>query len=381
MSRAKLTTEAFIKKAKEVHGDTYDYSKLEYKGTNYKVKIICPIHGEFEQDPSSHRRGFGCRECGNIKKGKSRREKNRSSFIEKAKKIHGDKYDYSLIKYEKYSKKITVICKLHGEFRIRPSNFLWGQGCRKCAYEYKASKLRISNHDFLIMLRKKFGYKFEYPDLNKLNLKDSMTIICKNHGKFITQAESHLRSKYGCKKCADEMMDMPSKLTQEGAKKKIRKVWGDRYILDDFIYKNVRSKCNLTCGIHGPFSVTFAALIWQGKGCHECGKEIGRLGDTVAELKKKQIFIPGSFYLIECILDDEKFFKVGITTQNLLSRYGPRGRNTKIPYEYKLILQRDIGLIDAYELEQSILKKNPNRYIPKIKFAGWTECLNENPFY
>ena len=59
----RLTTEEFIKKAKEVHGDKYDYSKVEYKNTSTKVCIICPEHGEFWQTPNEHLQGHGCRKC------------------------------------------------------------------------------------------------------------------------------------------------------------------------------------------------------------------------------------------------------------------------------------------------------------------------------
>lgn len=59
----KLTTEEFIKRAKEVHGDKYDYSKVEYKNNKTPVTIICPIHGEFQQRPSNHLNGNGCKKC------------------------------------------------------------------------------------------------------------------------------------------------------------------------------------------------------------------------------------------------------------------------------------------------------------------------------
>ena len=58
-----LTTEEFITRAKLRHGDKYDYSLVDYKSSTEKVKIICPIHGVFEQAPVSHLRGCGCCEC------------------------------------------------------------------------------------------------------------------------------------------------------------------------------------------------------------------------------------------------------------------------------------------------------------------------------
>ena len=54
-------TVRFIENAKKVHGDKYDYSKVQYVDSDTKVCIVCPIHGEFEQFPGNHLRGYGCR--------------------------------------------------------------------------------------------------------------------------------------------------------------------------------------------------------------------------------------------------------------------------------------------------------------------------------
>lgn len=63
------TTDAFLKQAKEIHGDKYDYSKSIYVSAFTKIKIICHLHGEFEQEPSSHIRGFGCKKCASVLNG------------------------------------------------------------------------------------------------------------------------------------------------------------------------------------------------------------------------------------------------------------------------------------------------------------------------
>jgi hypothetical protein len=84
---AKLTTEEFIKKAREVHGDKYDYSKVEYVGSESKVCIVCPEHGEFWQAPHTHLRGGGCPIC------VGRAKMRTSDFIKRARSIHGNKYD------------------------------------------------------------------------------------------------------------------------------------------------------------------------------------------------------------------------------------------------------------------------------------------------
>ena len=115
----KLNTEDFIKRAKEVHGDKYDYSKVEYKGNSKKVIIICPEHREFEQIPANHLRGAGCKKCATIETHK-KQSNTTESFIKKAKEVHGDKYDYSKVEYINNREKVIIICPEHGPFKQKP---------------------------------------------------------------------------------------------------------------------------------------------------------------------------------------------------------------------------------------------------------------------
>ena len=132
----KITTKVFIEKAKEIHGDKYDYSLAEYKNQKIKVKIICnKCKKVFEQFPVNHiRYQHGCPNCCLTKK------KTVEQFIEKAKEIHGDKYDYSLVEYKNTWTKIKIICQAHGEFFQKPMEHLRGHGCLQCALERNKSK-------------------------------------------------------------------------------------------------------------------------------------------------------------------------------------------------------------------------------------------------
>lgn len=100
MHRTQLTTADFIARAREIHGDKYDYSKTKYSNRKSKVTIICPKHGIFKQAAYSHLRGCGCKKCSNKNK------LTTEEFIKKAKDIHGNKYDYSKTKYKSYSSKV-----------------------------------------------------------------------------------------------------------------------------------------------------------------------------------------------------------------------------------------------------------------------------------
>ena len=128
------TIEQFIGEATKVHGDTYDYSNVEYTGDKSKIKIICKEHGEFKQTAGVHTRGRGCWECGIIKRSQSSR-KTTAQFIEQAKALHGDKYDYSKVMYNTSNIKVTIICKIHGEFNQTPNNHTHKtnkRGCSRC---------------------------------------------------------------------------------------------------------------------------------------------------------------------------------------------------------------------------------------------------------
>jgi hypothetical protein len=145
------TTEEFIRRAKKVHGDKYDYSKVEYKGTHTKVCIICPIHGEFFQTPNNHLHGQGCLACG------GRKQLTKEEFIQKAREVHGDKYDYSKVEYVNKNTKVKIICPIHGEFEQEPNSHLEGKGCPNCYHKTKKYKFNLleefeSEYDFKAFL-------------------------------------------------------------------------------------------------------------------------------------------------------------------------------------------------------------------------------------
>jgi len=117
----------FIKKSIEVHGDKYDYSLVNYINSQKKVKIICHKHGVFEQNATSHIQGSGCFKC-YIES----RKIGKDEFIKRSIEKHGDKYDYSLVKYENIYTKVKIICKEHGIFKQKPHSHLQGYGCSKC---------------------------------------------------------------------------------------------------------------------------------------------------------------------------------------------------------------------------------------------------------
>lgn len=195
--RQRSTTEQFVLKAQQRHNHTYDYSLVEYKNNKTKVKIICRDHGVFEQTPGKHLSGTTCPKC-------LGRYKTTPDFISQAKQVHGDKYDYSLVYYIQNNKKVTILCNTHGTFLQRPDGHLQGQGCPKCVgkdkttqdfiqqakrvhgdkYDYTDS-FYIKTHDKVKILCGKHGV-FEQTPVNHVVHKQG----CPKCGNWISEPET-----------------------------------------------------------------------------------------------------------------------------------------------------------------------------------------------
>lgn len=189
----KLTLKEFIEKAKKVHNNKYDYSLVEYKNSTTKIKIICPIHGEFMQTSKDHLAGKGCILCGGHKKS------SLEEFISRAKKVHGNKYDYSKARYINAKKPICITCPKHGDFWQTPDNHIRGQGCKLCANNAFKKMYKKEQALFISKAIEIHGNKYDYSLVDYVNNKTAVKIICLIHGIFMQPPITHYKS--GCPKC------------------------------------------------------------------------------------------------------------------------------------------------------------------------------------
>ena len=194
-----MKTKNFIERAKEVHGDKYNYSKVNYINAHTKVCIICPEHGEFLQTPHNHLKGSGCPKC-YLENKKGNRE-YREKFIEKSKNIHRDKYDYSSVSYVNNRTLVDIICPTHGIFKQTPSNHIAGCGCPKCGIENRLKSHILTTEEFIKKAKLVHGDKYDYSKVEYINNQTPVTIICKTHGEFKQAPHEHLDG-CGCQKCA-----------------------------------------------------------------------------------------------------------------------------------------------------------------------------------
>ena len=187
------TTEQFIKEATEVHGNKYSYENVNYVNSHTLVNITCKIHGGFMQSPTNHLQGKGCPKCAN---------KNVTSgeFIEKARKVHGNYYDYSKVNYVNNRTKVCIICPEHGEFWQTPNSHLSGRGCLKCGILKQAEQRTDDCQNFVEKSRMVHGDKYDYSNVEYINAHVPVSIICKKHGIFKQIPYVHLAG-CGCPVC------------------------------------------------------------------------------------------------------------------------------------------------------------------------------------
>ena len=185
----RFDTNIFIEKSKEIHGDFYDYSLVDYKNMKEHVKIICPDHGIFEQNPYKHLLGRGCRKCAN------NYPYTTESYIEKCITIHGNKYDYSLVEYKGNKNKIKIICPTHGVFEQTPLSHLKGYNCPICSGKYN-----FTTDIFIEKSKEIHGNKYDYSLVDYKNDRTKIKIICPTHGIFEQEPRHHIRGS-GCPVC------------------------------------------------------------------------------------------------------------------------------------------------------------------------------------
>ncbi len=212
-----ISFEKFLEKGRAIHGEKYDYSIANYKIMSQNIQIICFEHGMFEQTPSNHLLGYGCEKCGKLNT-KNKLALDTKTFIQRAKEIHGDDFDYSKTIYKNNHTDVTVICKIHVDFKVNPNVHTRKnnpiRGCKECANE----KLRIERSDSKENFIKKAimanGDRYDYSLVEYKNARELVTVICNVHGEFKTFPDAHIRRNVGCPNCGREVVTIGKTLKE-----------------------------------------------------------------------------------------------------------------------------------------------------------------------
>ena len=278
----KISTKEFIQKAQAVHGDRYDYSKVEYVNAQTNVCIICRLHGEFWQRPSHHINGRGCPKCAaqvnasnmrhwtkemcfeeaqkytemkafrtesesaynaalkhkwlkdytwltysiKVTPKKKRQNYTQAEIIERLRSIFGERYSYDKVEYRAMKVPITLVCHEkdsdgveHGEFSMRPDNIFSGkQGCPKC-YDDRRSRLQRKPIEiFIEEANKVHGGLYEYHKVDYINTNSKVCIVCPTHGDFWQTPSNHLKGK-GCPYCSGNAKKWSKETCEQEARK------------------------------------------------------------------------------------------------------------------------------------------------------------------
>lgn len=283
----KLTTEEFIKKATDVHGNKYDYSKVFYNSNKQKICIICPEHGEFWQRPNDHLNGNGCPICSGRKKSTT------EEFIIKANLVHNNYFDYSKTIYTTANTKVTVTCPIHGDFNVKANNHLTGHNCPKCSDEgitHLISKLpkngnrtkKISNEEVIDRIHELFGDKYNVNEVEYINNNTKIKLYCNEydeygirHGTFFI-TPLHLFTGQGCPKCGKNY-----RLTTEDFIQRSNVIHDNKYDYTKSEYKSTHRNVIITCPEHGDFKQSPANHL-RGQGCPKC--DISLLENEICKL-------------------------------------------------------------------------------------------------
>jgi hypothetical protein len=246
------STEKFIEKCKNIHGDKYLYEKVEYIGNRINIIITCKKHGDFNQRPHNHLIGKGCPSCSGNK------PLIKDVFIEKSKIKHNNIYDYSLVNYVNSNTQVDIICKIHGIFKQLPKKHKNGSGCQKCGGSEKLTK-----EDFITKSNKIHYNRYDYSLVIYKGNKYKIDILCKEHGIFKQLPSNHLKG-FGCSKCSNKHIPNNIEFIE-----KANRIHNNLYKYDKVNYINCKTKIDIECSKHGIFKQTPNSHL-TGRGCQKC---------------------------------------------------------------------------------------------------------------
>ena len=246
-----------------------------------------------------------------------------AEFISKAKAIHGDKYDYSLVNYTTSQSKVTIVCAEHGNFDQQPNAHLRHQGCPFCGNLSHTLK----QEEFISKAKAIHGNKYDYSLANYITNTTEITILCKIHGIFKCMPRDHIRvTGRGCACCAHD-----ARTTQQDVFiKRIVAIHGDKYDYSKTLYKNRRNKITIICKHHGEFQQTSRSHL-SGTGCPSCKTSKGE-NDIAKWLTDANIKFIRQHKFIDCVNKQQLKFDFYCQTINTCVEYDGKQHYTPIKY-------------------------------------------------
>ncbi len=288
-------------------------------------------------------------------------KKSQEQYIEDAKGVHKDRYDYSKVEYCGNKIPIIIVCKIHGEFSQVPVTHLQGANCYKCGKEAMASRCRRSKEEFIITSNIKHNNYYDYSKVVYKNNRTKIIITCPVHGDFEKTPCKHLEGA-GCMKC---LYEVRTKTTEQFVKE-VSIIHDNFYTYKETIYTHSGNKVIITCPEHGNF-LQRAKAHREGNGCPSCSKEMNNFRRS----HYVSLSEDSTLYLIRAYNDEEEFYKIGKTIYKVKQRFS----KGSIPYNYEILHELKLEIGEIYDLEIELHKKYKSfQYTPKVNFCGCTEC-------
>lgn len=288
------------------------------------------------------------------------KRKTTAQFIQDARKIHGQKYDYSLVLYVNAREKVKIFCPDHGIFDQTPNSHLNGQGCILCGIDRRSKKRALGLSGFVEKALATHGEKmYDYSRVDYCSNHKKVKIICPSHGEFLQTPHDHLQGA-GCPLCASEARSKIKRNTKNQFIQSAKAIHGEKYSYLLTEYVNSKAKIKITCPDHGVFLQRPNCHL-NGRGCPECA-------DHGFNHQKQALLY---FVLVESKTDC--FWKIGITNTTIEKRFS----------EHKLIQRRFEWLISdgwkAKKIEKMVLQSFDAYRLPpdpkRLKRGGFTECF------
>lgn len=278
--RKKVTTEDFISRAREIHGDKYDYSKVNYTDSRIKVCIICNECGAiFWQTPKNHLCGSGCPACGR-KRIISKEAKSNEDFLLDCKRILGNGYSYDKTQYNGSKERVCITCQKHGDFWKFPCQIYSGSGCPTCK---KEQTLEENKKNFFEKAKEVHGDKYSYEKSVYINSRTKIEIICHRHGSFWIVPNAHVNG-VGCPRCFNEELRGKGRmLSYQDFIYQASIIHKNKYsyeLINENNYIDTKHKVPIICQEHGVFWQTPHSHK-EGVGCPHCPPSTISVGENM----------------------------------------------------------------------------------------------------
>lgn len=307
------------------------------------------------------------------------------SFIKAVKLIHKDSFDYSKVIYINSHTNVEVICPIHGSRFMTPGNLLNGCKCKLCKSKETMLKRMINTEEFIIQSKIIYGAdKFGYSKCIVNDGRNSkVVLICKVHGEFITDANSHLSGKSACPNCRKNKKKSYDQIIND-----FKQAHGDFYNYSKFIFKNTKTKGIIVCPLHGEF-LQIPEVHKKGVGCPKCARE-SYISKKETKWLDDIIKLPNSseYRQKEIIIDGKRFVVDGFypKTQTIYEFYGDYWHGNPRVFN-GCYFNKHLGQTMSYLYNKTIQRENlliNNGYTVinmwELDYGNLNELSNDNPF-